>query len=290
MNARVSYSFQRFPYGACPALSRGNPKVSLWLSVDPLAGEYPSISPYVYTVSDPVNFTDILGMIPWPVKKLFKGFKRWIASWYGPRKCSGCSKFHRGLDINFGSGNDDFGAPVLATHDGKVVFVKNSTSGAGRYIILQSFDGSLQTLYFHLNTINVKVGQNVREGEIIGEIGGSGRGKELGYTPHLHYAIKIRNNKGEYEWLDPTLGRGNKEENIVDPMDLINIYGPRQQSYYDFNYHYNPLFDPQNYAKREPSIESSNSKKRTPVTPALTSEIKLPYLPIKPYSKIKSNL
>ncbi len=58
MNARVSYSFQRFPYGACPARSRGNPKISLWLSVDPLAGEYPGMSPYNYTAGNPINLVD----------------------------------------------------------------------------------------------------------------------------------------------------------------------------------------------------------------------------------------
>ncbi len=66
MNARVSYSFQRFSYGvryvACPARSRGNPKVSLWLSVDPLAGEYPGISPFAYTYGNPVRFVDPTGM------------------------------------------------------------------------------------------------------------------------------------------------------------------------------------------------------------------------------------
>jgi len=58
MNARVSYSFQRFSYGACPARSRGNPMISLWLSVDPLAGEYPSMSPYNYTAGNPINLVD----------------------------------------------------------------------------------------------------------------------------------------------------------------------------------------------------------------------------------------
>ncbi len=62
MNARGSYSFQRFPYGACPALSRGNPKISLWLSVDPLAEKYPSVSPFAYTYGNPVRFVDPTGM------------------------------------------------------------------------------------------------------------------------------------------------------------------------------------------------------------------------------------
>ena len=67
MNARVSYSFQRFSYGvrygACPARSRGNPKISLWLSVDPLAEKYPGMSPYNYTAENPINLVDPDGKI-----------------------------------------------------------------------------------------------------------------------------------------------------------------------------------------------------------------------------------
>ncbi len=39
-----------------------DPKISLWLSVDPLAGEYPGMSPYVYTYANPLKFIDPTGM------------------------------------------------------------------------------------------------------------------------------------------------------------------------------------------------------------------------------------
>ncbi len=67
MNARVSYSFQRLPYGACPARSRGNPKISLWLSVDPLAGVNPDKTPYNYTSNNPVVRIDPTGMVDNPI-------------------------------------------------------------------------------------------------------------------------------------------------------------------------------------------------------------------------------
>ncbi|MFV0530908.1 MAG: RHS repeat-associated core domain-containing protein [Flavobacteriales bacterium] len=35
-----------------------NPRISLWLSVDPLAEKYPNISPYAYVVNNPVNYID----------------------------------------------------------------------------------------------------------------------------------------------------------------------------------------------------------------------------------------
>ncbi len=109
MNTRVSYSFQRFPYGArygaCPARSRRNkpyiptsvgskeldeetglyyygaryydPKVSLWLSVDPLAGEYPGMSPYNYTAGNPVVLVDPDGRSYSPTKWLKNLIIKW---------------------------------------------------------------------------------------------------------------------------------------------------------------------------------------------------------------------
>ncbi len=41
-----------------------DPKMSMWLSVDPLAGEYPSLSPFAYTYGNPVRFADPTGMAP----------------------------------------------------------------------------------------------------------------------------------------------------------------------------------------------------------------------------------
>ncbi len=41
-----------------------DPKISLWLSVDPLAEKYPGMSPYVYTYANPLKFEDPTGMAP----------------------------------------------------------------------------------------------------------------------------------------------------------------------------------------------------------------------------------
>ncbi|MEM6738409.1 MAG: hypothetical protein AAF620_20320, partial [Bacteroidota bacterium] len=71
---------------------------------------------------------------PWPVQETFNGKKRRLGSGYGPRNVKNrpeATKFHRGLDINFGGGYDDYGAPVISTHDGVIVEAKNTTSGSG---------------------------------------------------------------------------------------------------------------------------------------------------------------
>ncbi len=75
------------------------------------------------------------GKRPFPVNDLFKRMKFRIDSWFGKRDVKDnprASKFHKGLDINFGSGRDDFGAPVLTTHDGVVSLDESTKGGEGR--------------------------------------------------------------------------------------------------------------------------------------------------------------
>lgn len=200
------------------------PRVSLWMSTDVLTELFPQVTAYCYTDNNPIKYKDPDGNRKWPVNTTYKGASRHIDSWYGPRNISYGSKFHRGLDINFGTQDFDYGAPVLATHDGVVQAINSSPKGGGgRFIIINSPDGSFQTGYLHLKSIKVEVGQKISEGDVIGEIGGSGKGKERGYVPHLHYQIKKLNQETrKYEHFDPTQGKGKKTENIVDPQLWIN--------------------------------------------------------------------
>ena len=162
---------------------------------------------------------------PWPVGKKYKGHKRRLGSGYGKRNVEGrpeASKFHRGLDINFGGGFDDYGAPVIATHDGIIVEAKDTTTGSGgRTITIQSENEIFQTRYNHLSIITVSKNDLVYKGDKIGEIGASAWGKEKGSDSHLHYAIKKLNSNGKMDWYNPTEGKENKGENIVDPQDWI---------------------------------------------------------------------
>ena len=87
---------------------------------------------------------------------------------------------HQGVDYTVPTGSR-----VFATADGKVKEVKTKTTTAGRYIVIDHGEG-YETQYNHLSQIDVKKGQKVRRGDIIGLTGNSG----LSLSPHLHYEIK----------------------------------------------------------------------------------------------------
>ena len=87
-------------------------------------------------------------------------------------------RFHQGQDITVKSGT-----PVLSPADG-VVKRAYYAGGFGNHIKLEHGSG-YTTLFAHLSKINVKHGQIVKRGEIIGYTGNTGRST----APHLHYEI-----------------------------------------------------------------------------------------------------
>ena len=106
----------------------------------------------------------------------------------------GFKKGHQAIDIQtYGKPN-----PVVASKAGTVIVAtkggkNNYLSGYGNVIIIQH--GSNETtLYAHLSTIKVKVGQVVNQGEIIGNVGNTGRVRGSSGM-HLHYEHKVNSNK-----------------------------------------------------------------------------------------------
>jgi len=167
---------------------------------------------------------------PWPVKDTFNGLKRRIDSGVEKRNVKGiptASKNHQGLDINFGSGYDDYGAPINVTHDGYVHTCKDNTKGTGgRFLEIMSPNKVFMTRYLHLSEITVKKGQKVRKGQVIGKLGGSylGYEKHPKMSSHLHYEIrKVKSNGRPGEVIDPNEGKGYKSKKIhlIDPQKMI---------------------------------------------------------------------
>jgi len=89
-------------------------------------------------------------------------------------------QFHRGIDI---AGN--IGNPVVATAEGIVLHLGQDKI-FGRSILI-SHGGGLTTFYGHLSKFLVKAGQKVKRGDIIGELGNSGKAT----GPHVHYEVHL---------------------------------------------------------------------------------------------------
>lgn len=89
---------------------------------------------------------------------------------------------YNGVDLANG-----FGMPIMASAGGTVIRAKSTgwNGGYGKYIIITHPNGT-QTLYAHLNSILVEVGQRVVQGASIGYAGSTGNST----GPHLHFEIR----------------------------------------------------------------------------------------------------
>lgn len=126
------------------------------------------------------NKEDLLSAIPsiQPIRN--KDLKR-LASGYGYRSDPFTKKprMHWGMDFTAPKGT-----PIYATGDGFVKRADNRASGYGKHIRVDHGFGYV-SLYAHMNKFQVKRGQKVKRGEIIGYVGNTGRSA----GPHLHYEI-----------------------------------------------------------------------------------------------------
>lgn len=120
-----------------------------------------------------------------------------VTSGFGPR----WGRQHTGVDL---SAN---GANVKSPADGVVEIAATLNDDCGGTIKINHSDG-YQTGYCHMKKINVKPGQTVRQGDVIGISGGGandpGRGRSDG--PHLHFTLR-------------------KNGTLVNPMDYIGKEG-----------------------------------------------------------------
>jgi murein DD-endopeptidase MepM/ murein hydrolase activator NlpD len=105
----------------------------------------------------------------------------------------GFLSYHPGEDWNdVRGGNSDLGAPVYSIGNGVVTFAHDARMGWGNVVIVRHAfleGGKIQmvdSMYAHLNEINVRKGQQVKRGQQVGTIG-TNRGM---YTAHLHYEVR----------------------------------------------------------------------------------------------------
>ncbi|HSE35490.1 MAG TPA: M23 family metallopeptidase [Candidatus Paceibacterota bacterium] len=79
------------------------------------------------------------------------------------------------------------GAPIYAAAAGDVIVSRAGgyNGGYGTYVVIAHANGT-QTLYAHLSTTHVTVGQHVEQGDVIGAMGNTGRST----GPHLHFEVR----------------------------------------------------------------------------------------------------
>ncbi len=105
-----------------------------------------------------------------------------LSSGYGPRRAPrrGASRVHKGIDVP-----GPVGTPIYATADGMVGRAQ-WVGGYGKFIELEH-GNQIQTRYGHLSALNVRYGQRVKKGQVIGYMGNTGRST----GSHLHYEVRV---------------------------------------------------------------------------------------------------
>jgi murein DD-endopeptidase MepM/ murein hydrolase activator NlpD len=110
-----------------------------------------------------------------------------VTSKYGPRRRG----IHQGTDIDLETGD-----PIYATFDGRVRHTTYVARGYGHLIIIRH-DNGLETFYAHLSEVNVKPGDWVTAGQVIGKGGNTGRST----GSHLHYEMRYKGHSFDPERL-----------------------------------------------------------------------------------------
>ena len=129
---------------------------------------------------------------------------------------------HLGDDWNgVGGGNTDMGDPVYSTANGLVVFAQNIGGGWGNvvrvvHVVSEKPLVLVESLYAHLERIDVKEGQGIRRGEKLGTIGNAGGI----YYAHLHFEIRT-----EYG-MEVGGGYSTETKGYTDPTAFIKKHRP----------------------------------------------------------------
>lgn len=158
---------------------------------------YNQIKSFDFLKRQATDNTDRLSHIP-AIQPLSSKYLKTMASGYGYRQdpIYGTTKFHEGMDFSAA-----VGTPVYATGDG-VVRSAGWESGYGNSIIIDH-GYNYVTRFAHLSKMLVKPGQTVKRGDLIGNVGNTG--KSTG--PHLHYEVRYRGrpqNPVNYYFMDLT--------------------------------------------------------------------------------------
>lgn len=106
-------------------------------------------------------------------------------------------RFHEGMDFSAPTGTE-----IYSTGDGVVKRAIRSHGGYGNHLEIDHGFG-YSTVYAHMDDFNVKIGQKVKRGDVIGMVGNTGKST----APHLHYEVRVKGrpvNPAHYYFQDLT--------------------------------------------------------------------------------------
>ncbi len=145
---------------------------------------YGGIPPFNETQKYVRNVTEFLRLIPQqrPTEATESATESFIWPVHAPISQQPSST-HMALDLAC-----VLGSPIVASQGGKVVAVGWDKSGYGKRVIINHADHAdgYQTLYAHLSSYAVELGQQVEQGQLIGRSGSTGNST----GPHLHFEIR----------------------------------------------------------------------------------------------------
>lgn len=130
------------------------------------------------TVARPAMETDGIPSV-FPLPSEYKNKITWNYDKEAVNPISGKKRVHRGVDISAPTGT-----PVYASGSG-VVKQAEDLEGWGMIVILEHMEG-ISSRYAHLDRFEVKTGDKVSKGQLIGRVGSTGRST----GPHLHYEVR----------------------------------------------------------------------------------------------------
>ncbi len=118
----------------------------------------------------------------WPVPPRFRKITALINSYRG----------HSGVDISI-----PVNQPIFSVMSGRVVHVSHHPRGYGNFVVISN--GNYNITLAHLSAVNVRVGDMVTHGDVIGLSGNTG----MSTGPHLHMEIRRREPDGKIVTVDP---------------------------------------------------------------------------------------
>ena len=125
-----------------------------------------------------------------------------FTSGFGWRNIGSGNEFHHGIDIA-----NSTGTPIVASNGGVVSYASALSTYGNVIMITHIVDGAVwTTVYAHLSSIQVSVGQSVSKGQQIGLMGNTGRS----FGSHLHFEI----HNGPWKSGRP---------NALNPLNYINL-------------------------------------------------------------------